>query len=342
MSVKTAPKEIRELLSWLGNPPRTKKQVNRVNEADAEILRIAPNRWMAFNVDGIAEEIEFGLYRDPYTMGWVCVQATLSDIAACGAKPTGFMSSAVFSRGFDLAAKRRFQKGMNDALRSLKTPLLGGDFGESAQSVFHGFAIGESSRRPLTRVGIRAGDWIGAVGSFGVGPALGFRFLTQSPESYFPESNFRPVAKLSEGARLIRVANAAIDTSDGLASALHTLSVLNDLRFEIDFDQIPYDKKAVEFCSKINIPRETLLFGEHGDYQLIFTAAPDDFVKIQRQVRNITCIGKVLKRTQKHHLFHTEDRTNTWDPGHVVELNKDSIEKMKSAFTDVVEWARRI
>ncbi len=342
MPVKNSPKEIRDMLQWLGSPMRSKKQVNGVNESDAEILKISPSRWMAFNVDGISEEIEYGLYRDPYTMGWITVHATLSDIAACGFKPIGFLSSVLFSRKFTLESKKRFQAGLNAALKQTKTPLLGGDHGESAHGVFHGFAIAESSQKPLQRIGIKPGDLIGTVGTLGVGPALGFRFLTQSPESYFPESNFRPIAKLTEGMRLIKHAHAAMDTSDGLASALHTLSILNDLRFELNFDQLPYDKKALEFCSKIQIPRETLIFGEHGDYQLVFTASVVEFAKIRKLVPGVTCIGRVLKRSEKQHLFHTGDQKKPWNPGHVVELNKDNMENIKAAFTDVVEWARRI
>jgi len=340
MPVNRHPLEIRNLLEWLGHPPRAKRQTNRLHESDAEILKLAPGRWLALNVDGVSEEIAAGLYRDPYTMGWVTAQTTLSDLAACGASPLGFLSSALFPETFGLEERRAFQRGLNDALRKSKTGLLGGDHGSASHGVFHGFAIGETRRKPLSRVGIRPGDWICAAGRLGDGPALGFRFLLERPVEEFPESAYRPVAHLKEGAKLISFARAAIDSSDGFASAIHTLSLLNDLRFSIEPDRIAYSKRALEFCARAELPRETLLYGEHGDYQLIFAVAPRDLARAKRQIPDMRAIGRARPKRERAHLLEINGAAREWDPGFVAEADKRDLKKIREVFMDVLAWSR--
>ncbi len=49
------------------NLPRSRAQMNTLQQTDAEILRLSPNGpLLALTMDSIAEEIEAGLYNDPF------------------------------------------------------------------------------------------------------------------------------------------------------------------------------------------------------------------------------------------------------------------------------------
>ena len=56
---------------------RSPLQINRLQEADAEIVRFgdAGADYLAATTDSIAEEITAGLYTDPYLIGWMTVAA---------------------------------------------------------------------------------------------------------------------------------------------------------------------------------------------------------------------------------------------------------------------------
>jgi len=184
--------EISDLKSWMGDPPRSSLQLSALNESDSELIRFSKNTQLAINIDSLSEEISSGLYKDPFTMGWVCTMSTLSDLAATGSQPLGFLISTLWGETTDLKFKQTVFAGINDALNESQCPLLGGDQGRNFKTILTGTAIGKNTPQFLTRCGMRAGDVLAITGKTGAGPALGYRFLMGQPPSEFPETYFRP------------------------------------------------------------------------------------------------------------------------------------------------------
>lgn len=79
---------------------RSPQQINHLNESDSELLRLDNDSILAITTDCIVEEIETGLYDDPYLIGWMLVVVNLSDLAAVGARPLGLgrFAGSIFSR----------------------------------------------------------------------------------------------------------------------------------------------------------------------------------------------------------------------------------------------------
>ena len=72
--------------------PRSPLQLNRLQEADAELIRLpGTTAVVALKTDAIVEEIETGLYADPWLLGWMAVTVNASDLAAVGAEPVGVL-----------------------------------------------------------------------------------------------------------------------------------------------------------------------------------------------------------------------------------------------------------
>jgi thiamine monophosphate kinase len=129
--------ENRAINSWVRCFTRDAHQLNRPHESDAEIIPIPgdPTRCLAVTIDTVAEEITTGLYRDPHTMGWVTIMASLSDLAAVGATPLGLVISVCVEPGRSAEFTRGIAQGMEDACRALGVFILGAALGATLIAV---------------------------------------------------------------------------------------------------------------------------------------------------------------------------------------------------------------
>lgn len=275
--------EARAIARLAARFPRRADQWNRPHEADAELVPLGPDLYLASTIDGLANEVSSGFYRDAYTAGWVLVQANLSDLAAVGAAPLGVLLALSLPPGY--ADAERLSDGIADSLEASGVASLGGDLNESAAVSLTGCALGLVSGRPLGRVGIRPGDEIWATGPLGGGNALAITHLLGLPEVIAPESRYRPLARLEAGVRLRAYAHALMDTSDGPMSTLDHLARLNGVGFRIAFDP---DRlvapEALGGFRQAGLPGWPLLCGEHGEYELLVAIAPADAARLQTDV----------------------------------------------------------
>ena len=293
--------EIRDLLSWLGPTRRSPFQTNSLNESDSEILKLREDLYLAATTDSLSEEWQAGLYRDPWTLGWMCGTASLSDLAAVGADPLGLMLSVEWPQGFDLEGKSRFSQGFHAALEDSQTFLLGGDSGHSQSGAWGSTGLGTTARPPMRRTGLQPGWILGLSNSklgsrLGYGPALGMRMLLGAPESDFPESEFRPRAELKLGQALLRAGvSVCIDTSDGLLSSLAILSEMNgQIGFALDWDENLLDVRARDYFQQLSFPLFSLWAFEHGDYQLLFAVPPEKWGELKELGLPIVRLGRTL------------------------------------------------
>ena len=266
--------EVRAIDALIRAFPRRADQLNGPHEADAELVPLGPDRWLAATVDILAGELAVGFYQDWHTTGWTLVQASLSDLAAVGATPLGVLLA--ITRGPDGLVPERLAAGIADALRAEGVAALGGDLDDGAALNLSATALGlVEGTPPLTRLGIRPGDALYATGPLGGGNALAIARLTGAPAELWPEERYRPRARLAEGRAARGVARAAIDTSDGPMSAIDHLARLNGVGFRLDFDLsrllLPAAREAF---TAAGLPAWALFAGEHGEYELIAGVAP--------------------------------------------------------------------
>lgn len=285
------------LRKLLQGQPRSPHQTHGVFESDMEILRVGRGRWLGLSTDSIADEISGGLYRDPETWAWMCVMSSVSDLAASGMIPRGLLLSCQWGKTVTEAQRRRFFQSAKRALRLTKVPLLGGDSGSAASSVFTSTILGEDDRPPLTRLGARSGDLLVLMGrrALGAGPALSARFLMNLPSRVWPEKNFRPRPQPSLVRQWRTQARAAIDTSDGLMVASHILAVLNGLGLELHWREDSLLPQAAAFADRHGLPRPWLWLNDLGDLQtlLVFPARMESRLK---QQRDLLVIGRFQKQ----------------------------------------------
>jgi len=264
--------------AWAKAFSRAPMQANAPHESDAELIELqaAPEHYLAITIDTVAEEILTGLYLEPYTMGWVTVMASLSDLAAVGADPLGVLVSVSAPPGNDGEFVEGAARGMEDACRSVGVFILGGDSNATPVVSLTGCAVGIVPRtEAITRRGLRPGDAVFLTGRAGSGNAFGLVRLGELRGELFPEEDYRPMARIAAGRALRGVATACMDTSDGVLTTLDQLARLNGHGFEIDCDWTSIlSDDALRVCERAGAPPWMMLAGPHGEFELVFTV-PD-------------------------------------------------------------------
>jgi thiamine-monophosphate kinase len=257
--------------------PRSPLQSNKLHESDAELIDLPGGRILAVTIDSIAEEIESGLYSDPYLIGWMLVTVNASDLAAVGAEPLGIMLSQTFSPDASSKFIEELQKGIRDACNAYRLYVMGGDTNFSGSMQMGGCAFGLiADNRPMTRIGCKPGDLLYSSGPLGLGSAYALSRLINKKGLGGAGIQYKPAARVREGLILRDIASCCMDTSDGAIATIDQLTRLNGVGAEIERPISEFMiAKAVEISRQARLPLWTLLAGPHGEFELIFTVSSE-------------------------------------------------------------------
>ncbi len=271
--------ENRMIDRWVRGFTSPANRVNAAHETDAELVEMAgcADSFLAVTIDTVAEEIAEGIYRDPFTAGWISVVASLNDLSAVGADPLGLVVAVTLDGAKPPDFHAGVAKGMDAACRAGNTAILGGDTNFGDRTVLTSSALGLVPKlRIITRRGCRPGDVVYASGPFGAGNALGLARLSGLPDAAFPENLYRPAPRIAEGKLIREYANCCMDTSDGLFATLDQLLRLNDVGFRVECDwQKLLCEPALVLGRKSGVPGWAFAAAPHGEFELVATVAPD-------------------------------------------------------------------
>src|SRR5271169_3444082 len=94
---------------------------------DAAILKPRPGRELIVSSDFLIEGVHFLSADPPNAIGYKALARAVSDLAAMGAEPTGFLLNLAMPSARTRAWLDRFLEGMDQAARKFCIPLVGGD-----------------------------------------------------------------------------------------------------------------------------------------------------------------------------------------------------------------------
>jgi thiamine-monophosphate kinase len=294
---------IRKILDIL---PKSECLQNNFFESDAEILNYN-NKKLLFSIDEFSQE-DFFNDDYPYELGKNVAIATISDVLASGGKPLFFAHSLTIDEKWDTKYIEAFNEGVAQVLKETKTGFIGGDLGLSKSWKYTGVIIAESDN-PITRIGATEGNLIYMTGQLGSGniEAAKELYLGNFPENNLTLTTLKLKLRYKESKFINNYATSCIDSSDGVLSAINTISDLNNVGFKIT--NLPYSEEGIKLCELISKPYCLLFMGECGEYELVFTIkkeSEDAFIREANSNQlSFTQIGVIQNKHQK--LLQTED-----------------------------------
>ena len=283
-----------ELLSGLLPSGR----LNECFESDAEVITWNGVRGL-FTTDEFSAE---DLFResDPYRLGANIAIGAISDILACGGTPLYYAHALTVDPRWDADYLRQFGSGVRDVLLATGARFIGGDCGRSTTWRCTVSVLGSCEAQPVQRRGVVPGDSIylsGPVGAGNLEAALRWREAGSGPTFPAPDAETlqnRFTLRRKESALLRRYASAAMDTSDGLGAALHTLADLNQCGYAVA--NLPYLPTALRYFGLASLPKTLLFLGECGEYELLLAIPPDREAAFLAEGRSVGCTFHRLGR----------------------------------------------
>ncbi len=301
-------KEIEIIKKIIDILPKSECLQNNFFESDAEILNYNNNK-LLFSIDEFSQE-DFFSDDYPYELGKNISIATISDILASGGKPIFYAHSlTIDNEKWDSKFIEAFTQGIADVLKEIMAGFIGGDLGISQLWKYTGVVIAEAEN-PITRIGAAEGNLIYMTGQLGAGNIEAAKKLYLN-NNLLGNNLSLPRLKLNlrykESKFINKYVTSCIDSSDGVLSAINTISDLNNVGFKIT--KLPYSEEGIKFCELISKPKCLLFMGECGEYELVFTIKKEDKdIFIQEANSNqlsFTQIGVIQNKYQK--LLQTED-----------------------------------
>jgi len=236
------------------------------------------------------------------------LRVNLSDLAAKGARPLGFLLTLALPKSAPETWVELFAHGLGDDAELYECPLLGGDTVRTAGPIAISVtALGSVPKNTMVRrSGARAGDAVVVTGTIG-DAALGLelrdavtaakRWRLDSKHQYQLMRRYllpQPRNALAEAIRLN--ATAAMDVSDGLAGDLGKLCDVSGVSADIDVTRVPLSEAAASVVNSEPAAIEQVLTGG-DDYEIVCTVPPQrlaDFRAAADTARvPVTEIGRV-------------------------------------------------
>lgn len=273
---------------------------------DAALLIPSPNTELVFTVDAMTAGIHFLADEAPDVIARRLMRVNMSDVAAKGAKPRGYLLTLALPPALDENWVRRFAEGLATDQEAFGVKVIGGDtVATEGPLVLSLTAIGEvPTGRMIRRGGAHIGDEVyvsGTIGdaAFGLEVAQGgHRSISEKHRAYL-ESRFRlPLPRLALGQALALegLASAAADVSDGLLADAGHIATASGLDVEIFTQTMPLSDAARQIVEANDWLIDAMTGGD--DYELVFTAASDQRQAVQdmaeQQSVPLTRIGRIM------------------------------------------------
>ena len=288
---------------------------------DAAILK-AQNDDIVVTTDAIVEGVHFLSDDPPDSVGRKALRVNLSDLAAKGATPAGFVLTLAL-RAADEAWLTPFARGLGEDAGLFGCPLLGGDTVSTPGPLM--ISITAFGRVPpgkmVHRSGAKPGDRVVVTGTIG-DAALGLAILRggavttaladDAVSKQMLVARYRLPQPRNALATAIRDhASAAMDVSDGLAGDLAKLCAASGVSAVVDAPSIPLSAAAAALLAGGAVGIESIVSG--GDDYEILCAIPEGSFEAFAQAAGVakvavTSIGTVIADTSAPKFLDAQGR----------------------------------
>ena len=218
-----------------------------------------------------------------FNMGFKAVTVNVSDLAAMGAEPLGFLLALAIPKALELESFKEIIDGVLSACDYYSIPLIGGDTNEASEIIISGTALGLCDE-PLMMDNYSIGDVVAVTGDIGLA-ALGFEL--EDFNNIYVKKALKPLARINEGITLKNSgATSATDITDGLASELYQIKK-NSFGFMIYEELLNISDEYKQYCKNLGLNYLDLVFHVGEDFELLFTIPKDKLKNLDIDYRVI-------------------------------------------------------
>ncbi len=278
---------IHKLLAPLAHP-----EWGRGLKDDVAVLPSRPGFDLVLTKDAVVEGVHF-LPDDPLdTVAMKLLRVNLSDLAAKGAEPFGYLLACCWSERCGWPERQAFAAGLAADQATFGVHLLGGDTVSTPGPAFFSLtALGWTPRdRAVGRAGAQPGDLVFVTGTIGDG-RLGLRAargeLALEPDRIEAlTTHYRTPMPRLDFADVVRdYASAAVDVSDGLAADLAHIAEASGVGLTLNLNVLPLSAAAQAWFDGRVDPQAALVDLATGgdDYEIAFTAHPRHEEALRRE-----------------------------------------------------------
>ena len=248
---------------------------------DAAFIKPPPGCELVLKTDAIVGGVHFFADDPAHTIACKALRVNLSDLAAKGAKPLGFLVSLALPADTSDAWLKSFADGLREDAATYKCPLFGGDTVRTPGPVMVSVAMFGSvpDGMMVRRAGAKAGDKVFITGTIGdAALGLGLRNgatwpLTKAQHGHLASRYLLPQPRSALAETVLHYASASMDVSDGLVGDLAKLCRVSGVAADIDADRVPLSDAGRAVLEADPAARETAFTGG-DDYEILCTVPP--------------------------------------------------------------------
>jgi thiamine-monophosphate kinase len=256
--------------------------------------------------DALVAGVHFFPDDDPGFIAKKALRANLSDLAAKGAEPLGFLLALALPSDWTNEWLEAFAAGLAEDARNYAAPLLGGDTAATPGPLTISItALGKVPKGLfVARSGARPGDSLYVSGTIG-DAALGLAArrnasladrLSTAARNFLLDRYLLPQPRLALIGALRQYASAAMDVSDGLVGDLSKLARASKASAIVELTRVPLSPAAQEAIAHDPGLVEVAMTG--GDDYEVLCCVPGDAADFERSARSagviVSKIGEIV------------------------------------------------
>jgi thiamine-monophosphate kinase len=248
---------------------------------DAALIDGPPGRQLVLTVDAIVAGVDYLPDDPPDLVARKLLRVNLSDLAAKGATPLGYLLTTVLPAECGEAWLADFSAGLAADQAEFSIVLLGGDTsGTPGPATLSVTAIGTvAAGQAILRRGALPGDLVYVSGTIG-DAALGLRALRgdlagldDGARTFLADRYHLPRPRLALGQGLVGIAHAMVDVSDGLVADLGHICAVSGVAALLEAGCVPLSP-AAQAALTGDPGLLSLVLAGGDDYELVFAASP--------------------------------------------------------------------
>ncbi len=276
---------------------------------DAAALSPPPGCDLVLTKDLLVAGGHFFADDPPDAIARKALRVNLSDLAAKGARPLGYLLGLGLPRDFTASWMRDFARGLASDQTAYGITLYGGDTVAAPERLTLSVtAIGAvPAGRMVPRGGARPGDLVAVTGTIGdaalglqlrLDPALADRLgLTAGARYHLLDRYLLPRPRNAFAAALLAGARAAMDVSDGLVGDLAKMAKVSGVRIVVDAGAVPLSEAAAEaVAADAGLLSVALTGGD--DYEIAFAAGAEAMAGLLAAADEAGCGARVVGRVE--------------------------------------------